>query len=249
MSRRKKKEDTGLTGNEWLATFSDTMTLLLTFFILLYSFSNLDAQKFKKIASAFQSVLAGSSGNTIVDFNMKDGEVPLAGETDKLDSYTGGDSQDIYNKVKDFVDKNNLKDTVEIKEDTRGVIIQLRDSVLFESGKADIKENSLPILDKLSNLISSVPNNSIVVEGHTDNVPISNYKYETNWELSTARASSVLRYFVETKKMAPARFTAAGYGEYKPIAANDSDENRAKNRRVNIVVVANVTKTKEATKK
>ena len=247
--KRKKKEDTGLTGNEWLATFSDTMTLLLTFFILLYSFSNLDAQKFKKMASAFQSVLTGSAGNTVMDFNMKDGNVPLAGETDKLDSYNGNDSQELYNNVKSFIDKNDLKDTVEIKKDSRGVIIQLRDSELFETGKADIKKNSLPILEKLSKLIASVPNNSIVVEGHTDNVPISNYKYETNWELSTARASSVLRYFVETKKMAPARFTAAGYGEYKPIAPNDTDENRAKNRRVNIVVVANETKTKEATKK
>lgn len=249
MSRRKKKEDTGLTGNEWLGTFSDTMTLLLTFFILLYSFSNVDAQKFKQIASAFQSVFYGNSGQTVYDFNMKDGNVPLVGETDKMGQSTGGDSQDIYNKVKNFVDKNNLQGTVEIKEDSRGVIIELRDNVLFESGKADIKHNSLSILDKISSLISTLPNNNIVVEGHTDNVPINNYKYETNWELSTARATSVLRYFVETKKMIPTRFTAAGYGEYKPIVANDSDENRAKNRRVNILVVANVTKTKEGATK
>ncbi|MBC2396675.1 flagellar motor protein MotB [Clostridium tetanomorphum] len=236
---RKKKSDSGggLTGNEWIATYSDTVTLLLTFFILLYSFSSVDAQKFKQVASAFQSVLQGSSGETIYDFNMKNGEVPLVGETVKMGSATGGKENELYDKVKDYVQKNKLNGSVTIKKDAKGIAIELKDSVLFEVGKAEIKTNSIPILEKLNKLILSFPN-EIVVEGHTDNVPIKNYKYDSNWELSTARAVNVLRYFVETKRQNPARFTAAGYGEFKPLYPNDTAENKSKNRRVNILIVS-----------
>lgn len=239
MSRRKKKNQSeGLRGDEWMATFSDTVTLLLTFFILLYSFSSVDAQKFKQIASAFQSVLSGQGSNQMFDMDLKEGSAPVTGETPKPEPANGNDAGDIYSKVKEFIEKNNLQASVEIKEDSRGVIIQLRDNILFESGKADIKDDSKPILEKINSLIAAFPNN-IIVEGHTDNVPINNERYATNWELSTARATAVLRYFVETKGQAPTKFTAAGYGEYKPVAPNDSDANKSMNRRVNILIVAN----------
>ncbi|HDK7174775.1 chemotaxis protein MotB [Clostridium botulinum] len=251
MARRNKKGGGGdeIRGDEWLATFSDTITLLLTFFILLYSFSSVDAQKFQQVASAMQVAMTGQSGNTIVDYNLKNGDVPLVGETTKLGRETGSDaksdSKEVYNEVNKFVDKNNLKSSVEVKEDGRGVIIQLRDNVLFEIGRADIKPESKQIMDKINGLIATLPN-EVIVEGHTDNVPIKNEVYGSNWELSTARAVNVLRYFVETKKQNPVRFTAAGYGEYRPIAQNNSEVNKAKNRRVNIVIVS---KEKESSKK
>ncbi|WP_186429941.1 flagellar motor protein MotB [Clostridium sp. BSD9I1] len=238
MARRKRRgSDAGGANNEWLATYSDTVTLLLTFFVLLYSFSSVDAQKFKQIASAFQSVLSGDSGQTIFDFNMKNGDVPLVGETVDLGSDTGGRENELYDKVRDFVEQNKLQNTVSVKSDRRGVLLELKDNVFFETGQGEIKPSSLPILDKLNKIILNLPN-EIVVEGHTDNVPISNYKYNSNWELSTARAVNVVRYFVETKKHTPSRFTAAGYGEYKPLYSNDTEEHKAKNRRVNIVIVA-----------
>lgn len=237
MARKKRGGgDSGGSNNEWLATYSDTVTLLLTFFVLLYSFSSVDAQKFKQVASAFQNVLSGESGETIFDFNMKNGDVPMVGETTKLGSETGGRENELYDKVRDFVDQNKLQDTVSVKSDRRGVLLELKDSIFFETGKGEIKASSLPILDKLSKVILKLPN-EIVVEGHTDNVPISNYKYNSNWELSTARAVNVVRYFVETKKYNPSRFTAAGYGEFKSLYPNDTEEHKAKNRRVNIVIV------------
>jgi chemotaxis protein MotB len=149
----------------------------------------------------------------------------------------------MYSKVKKFIDVNNLEDTVEIKKDSRGIIMELKDNILFDIGKADIKEPSKSILDKISVLISSLPND-IIVEGHTDNVPISTYKFPSNWELSTQRAVNVLKYFVQTKKMNPGRFQAAGYGEYRPIGANDTYANRGKNRRVNILITASVKENK-----
>lgn len=237
MSRRKKTKSGGFSGDEWLQTYADTVTLLLTFFVLLYSFSSVDAQKFKQIATAFQSVLSGQSGETVFDFNMKNGDIPLVGETVEMGTATGGKENELYDKVRDAVQKNNLQESVKIKSDARGVLLELNDSILFETAQADIKQDSLPILEKINKIISTLPNN-VMVEGHTDNVPIKNYKYPSNWELSTQRAVNVLKYFVETKKQNPQRFTAAGYGEFKPIYPNDTLENKAKNRRVTIVIVS-----------
>lgn len=236
MSRRKKRGGDGpqLTGDEWIQTYSDTITLLLTFFILLYSFSSVDAQKFKQVATAMQSVLSGQAGDGIMNYS---GDVPLVGETSQASGGSGAESKETYEKVNNFLDKNDLKSSVEVTQDSRGVILQLRDNVLFETGQADIKPESKTILEKINDLINKFPNN-IIVEGHTDNIPIKNYKYESNWELSTERAVNVLRYFVQVKNQSPKRFAAAGYGEYRPIASNDSDSNRAKNRRVSILIVS-----------
>lgn len=223
-----------LTGDEWIATYSDTITLLLTFFILLYSFSTVDQQKLKQVSTALQGVLSGSGAVGVLDFNTNNGSVPIVGESlNKYDTFQK--EEGMYNKVKEFVDENNLSSIVEIQDDERGVIIQLRDNILFESARADIIEESKIILDKINTLMDSFPND-IMIEGHTDNLAINTFKYATNWELSTARAVNVVRYFVETKGQRPSRFSAAGYGEYKPIVPNDVD-NRAKNRRVNILIV------------
>lgn len=242
---RKKSSGEEMKTDAWIATFSDTMTLLLTFFVLLYSFSTVDAAKFQQIASSLQSVLTGETGKSVLDFNVKSGEVPLVGEPVPTTSPTN-DTEDIYEKVQSFIKEKKLEATVVIKSDNRGVIIQLRENILFESGKAEIIDKSKPVLDSINGLISTFPND-IVIEGHTDNVPISNYEYKNNWQLSSARALNVLEYFVSIKGQArPNRFKSVACGEYQPIAPNNNDVNRALNRRVNILIVASE---KEATKK
>lgn len=242
---RKKVSQGEMRTDAWIATFADTMTLLLTFFVLLYSFSTVDAAKFKQIASSLQSVLTGESGKSILDFNIKNGEVPLVGEPVPT-TQANNNTEDIYEKVQSFIKEKQLEATVVIKTDNRGVIIQLRDNILFESGKADIIVNSKPVLDSINGLIANF-SNDIVIEGHTDNVPISNYAYKNNWQLSSARALTVLEYFVSIKGQAhPERFKSIACGEYQPIAPNNNDVNRALNRRVNILIVANE---KEETKK
>lgn len=239
MARRKRSSGSGASGDSWLATYSDTITLLLTFFVLLYSMSSLDAQKLKELSQAFNEVMAGKSADSILEYNLYNGQVPLVGGESPYDSTESlGGRSDTYEEIKNYVEKNNLSSTVEIVEDERGVIIQLRDSILFESGKANLKSDSIKILDTISVLIGTM-DNSIIVEGHTDNVPHSSSEYASNWELSAARAVTVLRYFVDGKGQNPTRFSSAGYGEYKPLVPNNSAENRAKNRRVNILIVAN----------
>lgn len=236
MSKRKKAPEGEINTEGWLATYADTITLVLTFFVLLYSYSSIDSIKFKQVVSSLQSVLTGQDSKSILPYSFS-GEVPIVGPPQDMGPQQGGQQEDLYKKVKSFVDSNNLKDSVQIKKDARGIIMVLKDSILFDIGKADIKTNSKPILDKISALLNSLPN-EVIIEGHTDNVPISNYQFPSNWELSTQRAVNVLKYFVQNKGMKPERFQAAGYGEYRPIAPNDTYANRAQNRRVNILVSA-----------
>ncbi len=237
MSRKKKSKEEVRT-DAWITTFSDTMTLLLTFFVLLYSFSTVDAAKFEQIASSLQSVLTGETGKSILDLNIKSGEIPLVGEPVPT-TIPNNDTEDIYKKVQSFIKEKKLEDIVEIRSDNRGVTIQLRESILFQSGKAEIINKIKPVLDTINGLVSSFPND-IVIEGHTDNVPISNYQYKNNWQLSSARALNVLEYFIDDKtQIHPERFTSVACGEYKPIVPNNSNKNRALNRRVSILIVAN----------
>ncbi len=243
MSRRKGKSKVeGLRGDEWLGTYADTITLLLTFFILLYSFSSINEQKLAEIANSLQMVLTGKSGDTILEYDLENGDSPIVGGEDadtpvpeKMDS----EMLDMYNKVNEFIDANKLENTVEVKEDDRGIILQLKESILYQSGKADLREDSKDILDMISDLLTTFPN-KVIVEGHTDNIPMHNEEFDTNWELSAIRAVNVVRYFTEVKKIDAERLSAAGYGEYKPIADNGLDEGRSKNRRVNILIIASL---------
>lgn len=239
MARKKKNNSGGLKGDEWMATYADTVTLLLTFFVLLYSMSSVDAEKTKNIANAFVSMMSGQSGDSLMEFNLYNGEVPLiGGETE--DNFDGGeeltDQQKMFNTIKEFVHNNNLQDVVEIVDDERGVAMQLRDNILFETSSSDLREDSKSILNQLNTIIASV-SNPILIEGHTDNRDINTSRFPSNWELSADRAVNVVRYFVEVLGQDPKRFSATGYGEFQPVAPNNTYEDMAKNRRVDILIV------------
>ena len=137
-----------------------------------------------------------------------------------------------------YVTEKQLENYIGLKIDEKGLVISLREKLMFDSGKAKIHEEAKYILKDLTKEIIDVPNNTRI-EGHTDNVPIGpelKSKFPTNWELSTARATNVTRYVLETLKFPPKRISSAGYGEYQPIVDNDTEEHRAMNRRVDIVV-------------
>lgn len=244
MARNRKK--TELPTSSWLDTYADTITLLMTFFVLLYSMSTIDAAKFKEVAAALNSMMTGKSADTILQYDIYQGNVPLiGGEVDNANSEQANEENDnteskdtTYEDVKEFVESNDLSSLVQITTDERGVIIQIKDSILFEIGEAELKDESIEVLDKINALVATLPNN-IIVEGHTDNVPINTYQFPSNYELSGARAARVLRYFVEERGQASSRFLFQGLGETHPIVDNDTDEHRAQNRRVNILIVAN----------
>jgi len=225
----------------WLATYADTVTLLLTFFVLLYSLSTIDSQKFQQIAVAMQSAFSGKADRSILEFNSSSGDVPIVGNPQlTVEDIQENEDLEILEDVLTYIKENDLENDVQIYEDEKGLNIQMKDSVLFDTGKAELRSDSKNVLDKVSDLIGKV-DNKIIIEGHTDNVPINTPAMPNNWHLSSARALSVLDYFLGSKKILnPQRFSAQGCGEYRPIAKNDTDEGRAKNRRVNIIVVTNV---------
>ena len=238
MARKKVNRDEPK-GDEWLATYSDCVTLLMTFFVLLYAMSSVDENKMRALAQAFRSVMAGEAGDTILEYSLYNGDVPLIGGEIPTDTVDGEKIEEsMYYQVSKFVADHDLEAVVDIIESDLGVVIQLRDNILFETSKSDLRSESKEILDYISGLISSL-NNNIVVEGHTDNRPINTAEFPSNWELSVDRAVNVVRYFVENGKIDPKRLSATGYGEFQPIVDNDTEENMEKNRRVNILIMTN----------
>lgn len=238
MARRKKTPQDEPRGDEWLATYSDTITLLLTFFVLLYSMATIDTQKMKQMSQAFQVIMNSQKADSIMQYDLYNGQVPLiGGESPIEETIDETDVQEtMYFRVKKFVDEYDLTEVVDIINSERGIVIQLRDNILFETASSDLKNDSKNILNKISTLIGSLSNN-ILIEGHTDNRPINTSKFPSNWELSVDRAVNVVRYFIENRGLDPVRFSAAGYGEFQPVAANDTLENMSKNRRVNILIM------------
>lgn len=238
MARKKVNRDEPK-GDEWLATYSDCVTLLMTFFVLLYAMSSVDENKMRALSQAFRTVMAGEAGDTILEYSLYNGDVPLIGGEIPTDTVDGEKIEEsMYYQVSKFVDEHDLEAVVDIIETDLGVAIQLRDNILFETSKSDLRSESKEILDSISGLISSL-NNNIVVEGHTDNRPINTAEFPSNWELSVDRAVNVVRYFVENGKIDPKRLSATGYGEFQPIVDNDTEENMEKNRRVNILIMTN----------
>ncbi|SHI05399.1 OmpA family protein [Clostridium intestinale] len=234
---REKKPKKEVKTDAWLATYGDMVTLVLTFFVLMYSFSSVNEQKLKDISIALTDLLGGgTTGKSILDGGngVLEEVVPEGGDVEGS----------TFSKVSEFLESNGLEDIAQIKTDDRGVIIELNDKILFESGKSELIPESREVLDKISGLLATL-DNTFIVEGHTDNVPIDTYKFNDNWDLSSSRANSVIRYFTKVKGLDFKKFNSAAYGEFKPLVDNSTEENRAKNRRVNILIVATEKENKE----
>lgn len=164
----------------------------------------------------------------------------LQSKVDELEAQRAAE-KDQFEKTKQMLEqrlKEQIKnDEVSLKMTEGGLVIVLSDSILFDSGKAELKNDALPVLDKVISIIKSeVPEKNIGISGHTDNVPITHSSWKSNWELSTARSTNVLHYLEENGVLAE-KLSATGYGEYRPVASNDTASGRAKNRRVEIVIL------------
>lgn len=241
MSRRRqsKQEECQAGAPAWMATFADMSTLLLCFFILLFSFSTIDAQKFKALIQSFQ----GSAGILESGTALEIDEYITEAMEEDLTTAQRQEVEDfirLQEVLEEYLETYNLESDVLVTQESAGLILRFKDNVLFDPGKAELKPRSKEILEDISMFLQGPEfvEKSIRVEGHTDTVKvIPNLLYPTNWELSTGRASNVVRYLIEELDLAPERFSIAGYGEYHPIAPNDTAENKSKNRRVDIVIL------------
>lgn len=218
-------EEDDIDTDAWMNTYADAITLLLCFFVLLYAQSSPDSEKLSKLASALQSEL---SGKPYMVEELLEGNVHMGqGETSEYDA--------LVEKLGGLIDKNGLEEVVDMRLEEEGVVLQLGDSSLFDSGKADLKEGSKVMLNKVGTMLKDV-GKTVVVEGHTDDIPMNNADFGSNWELSLHRALNVLNYLIDVAELDPSSYSAKGCGEYKPLVENNSAKNRAINRRVDIFI-------------
>jgi len=249
MARKSKKQEGGGGAPEWMTTYSDLVTLLLCFFVMLYAGSNVDSGKIQAIsnsfrgASQFQPTLSNHTG-TGINYLIGNGitQMPLLTMDAQEVKETHEKGQAELNKLADdfktyFADKN-LNDSVEVKQAGTYVVLNFDDGILFDKGRADLKESAIQILEMVSNEILNHPGVETKIEGHTDADPISTAQFKDNMALSQARAAEVWRYFINIKNMDPATMSAEGFGEYRPVAPNDIEENKTKNRRVEIKITS-----------
>jgi chemotaxis protein MotB len=228
----KRHEDESHENHErWLLTYSDLITLLMIFFVIMYAMSNVDAEKYNQLANSMGLAMGG--GKNIIGSD-KPGEVPQTPNVvDQIDE---------FNKTKEEIDKfikeNNLTGSVETELTDRGLQIRLKNSLLFDSGKADINPGVYTEITKVGKILNKV-DGYIRIEGHTDNVPMGIGSIKSNWQLSSMRASNIAEYLIKMSGISPERVAAIGYGEYRPVGDNNTAEGRAKNRRVDIVIVNN----------
>lgn len=228
MARNKKREENS--GGDWMTTYGDMVTLLLCFFVLLYSFSSVDAEKFNLMIEGLQGKLGVLSGGKTIS----DGQLINKG-IDSIDPSVNRFGE-VYDSLSNKISEEGLEEDIKLEITEKGLTIHFSGKVLFDLGRAKIKDNSRKILNDISGVIRELPND-IMVEGHTDNLPINSSRYPSNWELSTARATNVVKYFIEKNGLSPQRLSAAGYSKYKPLEQNDSQENRSLNRRVDVVIL------------
>jgi len=227
MPRRRTRRDLQRENTErWLLTYADLITLLLAFFIVMYSMSNLDAKKFGQMADALNGILRGQSDELVSSENVKAAGIDRA------------EFRQLKAEIRKNLAQNKLDDKIQAIDDERGLVIRVMESAAFDPGKSDIKPQLYPVLKLLAHDLTPMPNH-VRVEGHTDNTPIHTERFPSNWELSTSRATNVVRYLVEEQHMDPQRISALGYGEHRPIASNETFAGRARNRRVDIIILAN----------
>lgn len=225
MARKIKREESHPKMAAWIMTYGDMMSLLLTFFILLVSYSTIQEAKFEEASNSLQGAF-GVLKSPPTTIKME--EVVVS----KLHKKERDDIVYEFSKLEKSLVEENLDNLVDMQLTKDGVLFKIDDSCLFTSGKADLKTDSHLILTEIREFLAKFKH-EVEINGHTDSVPIQTAQFPSNWELSSARAISVARYF-QNEGLIPDRIKAVGYGEYRPLEANDSSEGRAKNRRVEI---------------
>jgi chemotaxis protein MotB len=258
MSRKKKEEEPAAGSPAWMSTFSDLMNLLLCFFVLLFSMSSLDVEKWQQVAASFSesfSIFSGGASaigdgilisNGVSQLNQLDDYINSTGKSADSDEQVEdlkefeeeqlAESEKLAEQIEEAVDESEFANEIDVDFTSQYVSLTLNGALLFDSGSADLKEEAKPLMDKIGQILTRYAKSTIEIEGHTDNVPIHNAKYADNNELSSFRALSVFNYFMETTFLDPAKIKHSGRGEYVPVADNSTPEGRAQNRRVEIKI-------------
>ncbi len=255
MGRKRNKEEENESSERWLVSYADFITLLFAFFTTLYAISTVDAQKAGKMVMSMQqsfNTAVFEPGSKTLSLSQGQGGVEASAPRDILQSIK--QSQHSRGKGATHVLKNEkelgkLKQSIEkqvgpalqvgiiqTRLEPRGLVVSLGEGSFFDSGSSEIKQEGKELLHVLAESLTPV-GNEMRIEGHTDNLPISNSKFPSNWELSSARASNVVRYLISNFGFNPELLSPAGFAEHRPISPNGTEEGRSRNRRVDIVIL------------
>ena len=244
MSRRnknKKRQHEEENGEAWLLPYSDLMTLLLAVFIVLFAVSQIDKEKSQQMSEAFtDSMMTKTYAEAKAD--SQETAPPSTPKAESKPNTSDAESEleqmeALKAKLDAKLKSENLTSSVKTGIDSRGLVVSLNNAIFFDPGSAQIKkENEKTLLD-IAQIVNTM-NNFIRIEGHTDNVPMKSEMYPSNWDLSAARAANVVQLFINEAGVSPQKLVAVGYGEYRPVADNSTEEGRAKNRRIDIIVLS-----------
>jgi chemotaxis protein MotB len=227
--------------DRWLVSYADFITLLFGFFVVLYAFARADQKKQVQVAqaidSAFKSMGVFSKSNQSAGAqNAAPPAHAAMGEEVLTPMEVKSDLNRIRQDLTQSLAKQIASHEVALEMGRDGLVISLREAGFFDSGSATPKAEALPTLRQIADRLGATPYD-LRIEGHTDNVPIHTAEFDSNWELSAARATHIARLFLEMKALPADRLSAAGYAEFHPVASNDTAEGRAENRRVDLVVL------------
>ncbi|WP_261301994.1 flagellar motor protein MotB [Paenibacillus andongensis] len=260
MSKKKKHEDHEEHIDEtWLIPYADLLTLLLALFIILFASSQVDSKKYDSIMRSLNNAFTGGEApfkmSNLIPIddaanstkNNNKNQNPPPKEESKTESQLAAklqkeekDLKELKQSMDAFIKENNMSEQLTTKLDNEKLTITISDRALFDSGSATIKQESQKLAVSMSNLLSSYPGYEVEVAGHTDNIPIRRADFETNWDLSAKRAVNFMKILLNNSKIEPASYSSVGFGEYRPIAENDTTEGRAKNRRVEVSILRNI---------
>jgi len=249
---KRKEEPEETSSYNWMDTYGDMVTLLLCFFVLLYSFSSVDAGKWEELVSAFSGAYAPgevavfdessireepiTNIDSMVDYESREETIAISNaEREEINEAF----DQLYQNIKTYINQNGMQDSLGVTRTEEAIFLRFNEIALFNPGKAKILPDSEATLRHIMKIIHT--NISIIsmikIEGHTDNVPINNAEFSDNWDLAVKRATNALRLILSTELIDEEKLSAVGYGEYHPIATNDTAEGRAQNRRVDFVLI------------
>ncbi|KIL50776.1 hypothetical protein KP77_13960 [Jeotgalibacillus alimentarius] len=264
--RRKKKHDEHM-DESWLIPYADILTLLLALFIVMFASSTVDQAKFNQMSQVFNEIFGG--GENVLDYaslvetdDTEDDIDSEAGaeaeemteeerqiqeflqEQSERETAAAADMEEleeIQDQIEEYIGTNSLGETFETELTDEGLLLTIRDNVLFASGSADVRSEYSNVAQDVAGLLEFDPPRNVIITGHTDNVPISTASFGSNWELSVMRAVNFMKLIIENPDLDPRWFSAKGFGEFQPIASNDTEAGRSQNRRVEVLILPRVT--------
>lgn len=227
----KKKEDAPPGGAPlWVVTYGDMVTLVLCFFVALFAFSSIDSKKYQEVQLSLRTAFGGAGG--VLTGNPSVFEAPIIPPSPV---------EQMYKELKEAVDSSKWKGQAEVTITERGITISFKEKLFFKIGSAAILSEAYPVLDSVGKILKE-RKYPLRIEGHTCDLPIRSAQFPSNWELSAIRAINVTKFLINRVGFEPERISMAGYGQYHPLVPNINEENRARNRRVDIVVITGLAK-------